>query len=600
MAVFTAGFFCLQAYSQPGQQEQLASQYLENREFDKAAGIFKELFESNPSLNYFQEYMKCIRELGQLKDAEKFIKKAIKKTPGVPDYMIELGALYKETGEIEKAQKQFAEVLAMVEREPFRAYSAAMAFVRIKEPDFAIKTYMEARKNATNGYPFYFELADVYMQKNDFTSALREYLDAIAFNEMYQNQVQSLLQQMVGDDPKSARSEELRKQVLKRIQTQPDIQAYAEMLIWFFIQQKDYESALNQSKAFDKRNRQTSGKVMNLASIALSNEEYDLAIKCFEHEVSLGPDSPNFPYARMELVRAHNKKITGTGNYQTEDLYLLRSKYLSAINDLGKSSETLPLLRGLAHLYAFYLNQPDSALALLDEALSYIHADQNLIAECKLEKADVLLFTGEMWECSLLYSQVEKAFKMEPMGQEAKFRNARLSFYKSEFEWAQAQLDVLKASTSKLIANDALYLSLLIIDNNPDSNTVPLSMFARAMMLEFQNLDSLAIFSLDSINREYPAHPLSDDILMKKYQIAMKHQQFSKAAEILENLKASYGDDILGDDAAFRLAELNETRLGQPEKAKELYQEVLTRYPGSLYCMEARKRFRKLRGDQLN
>ncbi|MEY4111053.1 MAG: hypothetical protein RLZZ46_1408 [Bacteroidota bacterium] len=600
LSALAAGLFVAIAHSQPIQKEQLAAQYTENREFDKAADLYKELFEQNPGLNYFQEYLRCMKELGQLKEAEKFVKRVAKKNSEIPDYSVELGALYKAIGDHEKAQKQFSEVLSMIEKEPFKAYAIAAAFLRVKEPDFAIRTYLEIRNHPTNSYPFYFELADVYLQKNNFEAALKEYLDAIAYNEVYQNQVQNLLQQMIGDDPKSARSEELRKQLLKRIQAQPDIQSYSEMLIWFFIQQKDFESAFSQSKAYDKRNKQRGGKVLNLASIAQSNEEYDLAVKCFEHEVSLGSDNPNFSFARMELVKTLNKKITGTGNYQLSDLYLLRSKYHSAINDLGRSSKTLPLLRGLAHLYAFYLNEADSALKLLDEALSYTKADQNLIAECKLERADVLLFTGEMWECSLLYSQVEKAFKMEPIGQEAKFRNARLSFYKSEFEWAQAQLDVLKASTSKLIANDALYLSLLILDNNPDSNTVPLSMFARAMLLEYRNMDSLSILSMDSIEKENPGHPLNDDILMKKYQIAMKHQQFEKAALLLQNLKSNYGDDILGDDATFRLAELNETRLSRPDQAKELYQEILTRYPGSLFCVEARKRFRKLRGDQLN
>lgn len=595
-----AVFFNLASFAQPGQKEQLAAQYIENREFDKASELYKELFDQNPTLSFFQEYMKCMREIGQLRDAEKFIKKAIKKSPGITDYVIELGSFYKETGEPEKAQKAFAEALEIAQKEPYRAYTTASAFLRVKEPDFAIKTYVNARNNSTNAYPFFFELADVYMVKDDFSSALREYLDAIEYNGQYQVQVQNLLQQMVGEDSKSSKSEELRKQLLKRIQTTPDIQAYSEMLIWFFIQQKDYESALGQSKAFDKRNKSLSGKVMSLASIAVSNEEYDLAIKCFEHEVSLGPENPNFSYARMELVKALNQKITGTGNYGQSDLKMLRAKYLSALSDLGKSSKTLTLMRGLAHLYAFYLSNADSALILLEEALAFTRADDALLAECKLEKADILLFTGEMWECSLLYSQVEKSFKMEPIGQEAKYRNARLSFYKGEFEWAQAQLDVLKASTSKLIANDALYLSLLIIDNNPDSNTVPLSMFSRAMLLEFRNLDSLSLMCMDSINKEFPGHPLSDDILMKKYRIAMKHQEFQKASEILSQLIGSYGEDILGDDATFFLAELNETRLGNSEKARDLYQEVLTKFPGSLYTVEARKRFRKLRGDQLN
>jgi TolA-binding protein len=56
----------------------------------------------------------------------------------------------------------------------------------------------------------------------------------------------------------------------------------------------------------------------------------------------------------------------------------------------------------------------------------------------------------------------------------------------------------------------------------------------------------------------------------------------------------------LGDDALFSLASLEESYLKDNEKAKQHYQELLTKYPGSLYTVEARKRFRKLRGDNLN
>ena len=67
----------------------------------------------------------------------------------------------------------------------------------------------------------------------------------------------------------------------------------------------------------------------------------------------------------------------------------------------------------------------------------------------------------------------------------------------------RGQLDILKAATSKLIANDAMELSLLISDNiEEDSLTTPLQMYARADLLEFRNLDNDALAVLDSVIAE--------------------------------------------------------------------------------------------------
>ena len=209
--------------------------------------------------------------------------------------------------------------------------------------------------------------------------------------------------------------------------------------------------------------------------------------------------------------------------------------------------------------------------------------------------------TGDIWEASLRYSQVEKAFKHDEIGQEAKFRNAKIAYYTGDFKWAQAQLDVLKGATSKLIANDAMDLSLLISDALAiDTNVVPLMIFAHADLLAFQNKDDLAMITLDSINTLFPNHALADDILYKKAQIELKHNKYNEAAAFYEAIVKNYGDDILGDDALFKLADLNENQFKNLDKAKELYQQLLIKYPGSLYVIETRKRFRKLRGDNIN
>ena len=281
-------------------------------------------------------------------------------------------------------------------------------------------------------------------------------------------------------------------------------------------------------------------------------------------------------------------------------------------------------MRNLAHLQAFYLGKTTGAIAMLEELVTLTQSNRQLQAECKLELADIMLLTGEPWEATLLYSQVDKAFKNEPVGHEARFRNARLSFYIGEFNWARAQLDVLKAATSKLIANDAMAMSLLISDNiDADSSVVQLATFARADLLLYRNKPDEALAVLDSLMLAYPGHPITDDALMKKAEIMVKKGNPAEAITLYRRVADEFGDGILADDALFNLARIydhqvviadnedadraiqffqniNDPKIKDTSKAMAAYQELLMKHPGSLYTVEARKRFRGLRGDVVN
>ena len=596
-------FFLLNSFvalAQPDTDELLAKQFFDNREFDKSAILFEKLYNKTNAQIYFDGYLESLLALNNFTEAEKFIKKQIKKSPNNLTLKVHLGYIYRLSGQDEKSKKEYNEAINKMTRNPELIIQLSQAFNRYKESDYAITTLTEGKKLMREEYTFNMELAQAYADKNDYKNMFKEYLELIKFNEFYITQVQNLLQGYFSDDFKSPRAEEFRMQLLKNIQQYPDNYAYTEMLIWFFIQQKDFDSAFLQAKAAEKRSKELVGRVLQLAQICLSNFDYDAAIKCFEYEVQKGTSNPYYSYARTEFVNTIQKKVTESNSFNPKDISDLESTYLTALKDMGYNAESIGLVRGLAHLKAFYKGEPEQAIELLQVALTYKNASAQMLAECKLELGDIYIFIGEMWEPALLYGQVDKSFKYDAIGQEAKFRNARLSFYKGEFEWAQAQLDVLKGATSKLIANDALELSLLISDNTVDSNFVPLTMFSRADLMSFQNYDSLALLTLDSINKEFPGHSLSDDILYKKYKIAYKQGNFRLAADKLEQLILNYGEDLLGDDAVFKLAELYEKKLNDSEKAKKLYQDVLLNYPASLYTVEARKRYRKMRGDGIN
>lgn len=588
-----------QAQSTP--DEQLAVQYYQNKEFDKAVIYYEKLFDKRPIPLYYNYYVNCLTETGDFRKAEKVIKKLIKQNPESLSYIVDLGRIYKISLDQGKAKEQFQRAIKLIVPNQEQILSLGQAFGAIKEWDNAISTYQKGKKLLHGYYTFNFELAEVYKSKGDVASMVGEYMDVLEINDSYLQSVQNALQTSFGSDADKNKNELLKTELLKRIQKSSDNSIFSELLIWMFIQQKDFESALGQAKALDKRKKEDGSRIMSLAQMASGSEDYDLAIKAYQYVISKGNTNSNYSDAKMEMLEVMYKKILGQSNYSQGDLKELEKNYQETINELGKIPDILPLLKSLAHLQAFYLFNTTDAIALLEETVSIPQAKPIQQAECKLELGDILLMTGEIWDASLKYSQVEKAFKHDAIGQEAKYRNAKIAYYTGDFKWAQAQLDVLKAATAKLIANDALDQSLLILDNTGlDTNTTPLFMFAKADLLSFQNKTDQAMQKLDSIMILFPNHALADDILFKKADMMLKKNNFDDASALLQKIIDVYSNDVLADNATFKLAEINDKHYHNKEKAMELYQAVLLKFPGSLFTVEARKRYRELRGDIVN
>lgn len=588
------------SYAQPGTEEQLALQFYQNKEYDKALEYYEKFYNKRSTQLFYSPYLNCLLETKDFKKAEKIVKKQMKQNPEVLTFAIDLGSVYNRAGDPEKAKTAWEQAIKQIKYDD-QVFSVANGFMTLREHDMAISTYLRGRKISANRYPYSFELAETYKAKGDRLSMINEYLDVLESNDSYLQSVQNALQTSFGNDADVKQNDQLKTELLKRISKSPDKVIFSELLIWMQIQLRDWEGAFVQAKALDKRKKEEGTRLMALAQLFSQNEAYDMAVKAYQYVIAKGPEIYYYTNARMELVNVLYQKVVNKGNYTPLELTELENNFNVTITELGRSASTVMLLKNLAHLKAFYLDKSAEAITLLEETINLPQLPLQTQAECKLELGDILLMTGDIWEASLRYSQAEKSFKHDAIGQEAKFRNARISYYTGDFKWAQAQLDVLKGATSKLIANDAMNLSLLISDAMAvDSNEAPLMIFARADLLSFQNKDELAKQTLDSINTLFPNHALADDILFKKAQIELKHMRYTEAAAFYEMISKDFSDGILGDDAFFKLADLNETQFKNTEKAKELYQALVEKYPGSVYVVEARKRFRKLRGDSIN
>ena len=588
-------------FSQKGSAnyEKLAIQHLELKEYDKAITYLDNLYDKNPD-TWYQHYFKALMALKEYSKAEKITKKQLKANKYSVEYNVYLGKIYKAEGNSKKENEAYEKAIKdLTPIQPF-ILNLANAFIEDQLFDYAIEVYVKAAK-ASPEYPYYYEKAEIYKLKGNMLAMINEYLDALDFRDSELETIQMYLQNSLGyDDQEGGIKNPLLKQELqKRIQKNPNKIVFSEFLIFILKQQKDFNGAFVQCRALDKRLKEEGKRIFDLGKICVGNQQWETAKLCFDYVVEKGPKFMYYDRAIIEGLNAEYLYVTQQPESQVADLLSLENKLSAANTKYKESSLNGQLLKNLVCLKAFHLNKAEEAIFTLEDFLAATTMDAATKAEYKLLLGDIYLVKGEIWEASLLYSQVEKDFKYETIGQEAKFKNAKLSFYAGDFAWAKTQADILKGATSKLIANDALDLSLIITDAiGVDTNDAPLKLFASADLMILQHRYQEAMNRMDSINLLFNSHTLGDDIYFKKAQINLILRNYKTSEEMYKSILEYFPTDLYGDDAQFKLAELYELFLLDKEKAKQSYQDVLTNYPGSIFSVEARKRYRDLRGDQ--
>ncbi len=586
------------AFGLYAQDTRLAQQYFQNGEYEKAAVLFEQLYEANPQNDYFFErYVDCLIALERHEACEKAIKKQLKRDPRNLSLYVTLGRLLEQQYKDAEAEQQYQAAIGQISKEHFQIIRLATAFTNAAKYDYAIQTYEKGATLLKDNVSFAYYLGDLYRRKGDVPKMIDAYLNSLANSPDRLNTLQSTFQRFFTAEEYN----ELQKQLYARLQTDENAVFYTEMLAWAFMQQNDYRNALRQLRALDKRLRENGARVFQLAQIAAGAKDYDSAIAAYDYIVEdKGRNSSFYLESKREALRCRRLKITEGSSYTRDDLLQLRIQYENFLTEFGRSRITAGIIAEQAELEALYLNDLDKAIALLTEVIEFPNLDPIVGANAKLSLGDYYLMQGEIWEATLLYSQVDKAFKEDALGNEARFRNARLSYFDGDFQWAQAQFDILKASTSKFISNDAIDLSVFIMDNlGLDTTAEALSLYAQAELLVFQNRFNEAFQKMEELLNAFPAHSLEDDVLYLRSKIYQKQRDYAKQAQTLQRIIDGYPEEIRADNALFELAELYQTHLNDSEKAKELYEKLFIEYSSSTLAVEARKRFRLLRGDKV-
>lgn len=572
--------------------EQLASQAFRDHEYEKARDLYADLYQKTNLIHYFQQYIECLIQLKDFDHAEKELKSFAKKNPIQAKTVADLVYVYTLQGKNDKAERYFNDILKeLPDNAPvIRGLSNALQSRGLN--NLAVTVLEKGNKLLGGEENFYMDLAYLNQSMVNYQEAFRYYFLELKTHPGQYNNIRNRLQTLLFYDVNNSIADELRIALLQQTQEEPDNLEFAQLLVWFALQQEDYDIALAQSQSIDRRTHDQDAQINNLSGICLNNKQFDVAREGYSYIVEKGKSSPFYGQAITGVIKTDYQKLKAN-NSSDKKAYDRLSKRIDEAYDEVSTNDLSKLMAIQADIMAYQLEEPEQAIKLLNSNLDNTPSRQSQ-AELKLKLADIYLHVDEVWEATLLYSQVDKSMKEEPLGHEARFKNAQLRYFIGEYEWAESQLKVLKAATSKLIANDAMTLSLAIKDNlEADTTGVELNRLARADYRIYQQREDEAVVLLDDIiatgNEVSKPHAL-----FRKGEIAEKRKECEAAEQLYLQIVEQYPDSYMADAALMHAALIEQNELKNKELAKEHYEKLIDDYPTSIYTAQAKKNYRKL------
>lgn len=600
-------------FSQNQPEIQLANEYLIKGDKKKALEIFRDLARDDANIQFIHNhYLNTLLDLNESSEAHAYLKRLLKKDPENILYNLDVGLVYVSSGEVAKGDRLFKDLIGKHKDNVtmIKILSDYLASKALSE--YSIIALNESRKSLENPILFSFELAMLYRIQGQREKMIEEYLNYANQNSGNVQNAKNMMQILL---TKPEELETLEKILYDRIQKFPEADVYADLLIWVTMQQKNFGASFTQARAYDRRYKRFGERSIEIAKVALDNEDFETAVKAYTYVIREYPGGPYYLQAQLGLMRTREARIKSAFPVNADSVKHLVADYRQFILKYPENVNALEAQRNEAILYATYLDEKDKAIALLDNLLKNPKITLSLKSKVKLDLGDIYLLKGEPWESTLLYSQVEKLLQENPVGYEAKLKNAKLSYYKGDFRLAQEHLDILKEATTREIANDAMELSMRIKENIiADSIGEALKAYAKIELLLYQNKKDEALQALkllaegsalvpdssksgSTVRTSFSNQAILDDVYWLEAKIRMERGEFAESIQLLQRIRDEYPDDILVDDAFFLQGEIYERHLKDKDKAMEIYRTFLDKYPGSVFAAEARKRFRALRGD---
>jgi len=575
------------------QSPRLARSYYNNGAYKKAIELYKILHQKYTyRTDYFKFLVSSYQQTENYTAAERVILEQLNKYPNQQQFNVELGYNYALQNKNSIAKKYYDLAVSAVKINPDLAYNTGLAFQNNNLLDYALKVYKTAMKLKPK-LNFNVQIAMIYGEQGAIEKMFNTLLNIVDKDASYSQSILRYIGKFIVEDPQSENNKLLKNLLLNHLQTNPKV-SWNMLLSWLFMQEKQYQKALVQEKAIFKRQHNDLTRILNLGKITFKDKYFNTAAACFNFILQ---NTHNLSYKIQSNL--YLLKIDIETQNKPKDLTTIEFKFKQLLSDFGFNTGTFNVQKEYANFLTFKLNKPKISIELLKKSLE-LPLNNIQKGQLKLKMADIFVFSNQLNQALVSYTQVKLNYKNSILAHQATFKIAQTSYFMGNFKWAQSQLKVLKAESSQLIANDALKLSLLISNNNLNKKPEALNHFAKAELLAYQNKNLVAIDSLDFILTKYKGLPIEFYALFKQAALYQKLKFYNKAENNYLKILQLDKTNILADDACFKLAKLYQSKLYNIKNAKTYYKKIIFDYPASIYLVEARKIYRQLKPGLIN
>lgn len=601
MRYLTIAIFSLLSLLSTGQVKlELAEQAMADGRYEDALTDYLDLYKSHTGDVNYNYVIECYIALKDWRSGERFIEKHIDQSRNrLGFYKIDRAFFLQNVPDTTKAEKLYNEVLEEVNTQPGMAYQYIERAKKWGVYRFALAV-LETAEQSDPRMQFSNQKAAIYAELGMLEEMYASYLDVLERTPSFLLQLQNIIRFNMNRDGEIPLSDVLKRDVLVRIREGGPVELN-KFLIWILTQEGRYTQAFTQAKALYLRGAYRPIDVLQLGNQAVTAKDFRGANRIFEYLIDEGDKTPFEQNARYALLKSKFTQLQ-VERADSSEYEALLNACNENIDDLKGSQMLADAYLLMAEIEYSYLHRNEEALVSIAHCEQSASPNNTSVVSAQLLKGDIQLAMGLPYDAILTYAQVESNHASSPMGQEARFRKGRVAFYTGKFEWAENTFYVLKHSTSKLIANDAMRYSLLIKDNAAlDTTYLLLERYAKVLLLQAQNRFSDALLALDTLDGRLTFavsdHPLKDEALFTRAELLSNLSKNEEAATLYEQVATDFPKDLLADQALIRAARICLYTLKDEARAKNLYEKVLLEHSNSIYAEEARQEYRKLRGD---
>jgi len=594
----------------------LAQSFEQVGDWERASSIYASLHETDPhNFVFFDGVRRCYIQLKQYGKAIALVERRLMLQPRDENLLSVLGGLYYQIGEPGKADSLWRVVLSSDPRNPNLYRLIASQMIEHRQYEQAAEIYRGARRALANEEVFIEELASLYSALHQYELATAEYVRMLRLRPQQRSYIEARLGFLTG------REEGLRAAlnvVRKEIRKAPTNIPLHSLLAWLFMEGKDLPSALIEYQTIDKLSNANGSELLQFGQRAMQEKAPFVAARAFQEVIGKQPALPVIAQARFGYARAI-EELSFERDTAIQIGLATQRPLIAKPEDLPVS-EVRPGFEGAVQLYeSLVTDYPNSEMAMqalyrigiirfqrffdLDGAaaafdrLRKLPFNAALVNEATVSTAEVRVAQNDLAEARMEYRRLLAA-SPELYRDRVLFHLAELDFFEADFDSALAKLRAITANVNTDLANDALQL-LYFIQENATAAPAGLRAFAKADLLMRQKKYSEALARFQELIQQYSTALLLDDAMMKTGELHLLLNQNSDALKVFGQIVSDMPMSILKDRAQMRIAEIYETRLRDKQKAVEAYEQLLIKYPTSLYREEARKRTRVLRGDLL-